>query len=181
MRKVLAIFLSLAIAGVAAAQTQQKPTHPPSQRGTERIMEEVRHRLVMLPYYSVFDNLAFKVDDDTVTLLGQVVNGTLKSDAEAAVRDIEGVENVVNKIEILPASQFDDRIRLAIYRAIYGQPPLDRYALSNIPPIHIVVKNGRVSLEGVVDNESDKNIAGIRARTVSGVFDVKNNLQVLKH
>ncbi len=180
MRTIVVVFLSLLIAGVAAAQTQQKPTHPPSQRGTERIMEEVRHRLAMLPYYSVFDNLAFKVDDGTVTLLGQVVNGTLKSDAEAAVRDIEGVENVVDKIEILPASQFDHRIRLAIYRAIYGQPPLDRYAFSNIPPIHIVVKNGHVSLEGVVDNESDKNIAGIRARTVPGVFDVKNNLQVLK-
>jgi len=146
--------------------------------GRTRVEREVRHELAMLPYYSVFDNLAFRVDDGTVTLLGQVTRPTLKSDAENVVKRIEGVERVINKIDVLPPSPEDDRIRIATYRAIYGDPALNRYAHQAIPPIHIIVKNGNVSLEGVVATEADKNIAGIRANTVPEVFSVTNSLRV---
>jgi hyperosmotically inducible protein len=149
-------------------------------RGAERIQREVRHELVMLPYYSVFDNLAFKVkvEGSTVTLLGQVARPSLKSDAENVVKKIEGVERVVNQIEVLPTSSNDDRIRRAVYRAIYGSAGLDRYALQAVPSIHIIVKNGDVTLEGVAANEMDKNLANMRARGVSGAFSVTNHLQV---
>ncbi len=151
-----------------------------SSRGADRITREVRHELVMLPYYGVFDNLAYRVEGSTVTLMGQVTRPTLKSDAENVVKKIEGVEHVNNEIEVLPVSPNDDRIRRAVYRAIYSDPTMDRYAIQAIPPIHIIVKNGNVSLEGVVATEADKNIAGIRANGVSGVFSVKNNLTVEK-
>ncbi len=128
----------------------------------------------MLPYYGVFDNLAYRVDGNTVTLEGQVTRPTLKSEAEKVVKDIEGVERVVNNIEVLPVSPNDD------YRTIYGDTALSRYGLQAVPPIHIIVKNGNVTLEGVVANEGDKNIANIRANGVSGVFSVKNNLRVEK-
>lgn len=145
--------------------------------GLER---HIRHELVMLPYYGVFDNLMFKVDGDKVTLLGSVTRPTLKSDAENVVKRVEGVRSVDNQIEVLPVSPNDDRIRIAVYRAIYGQTALNRYALRAVPPLHIIVKNGNVSLEGVVSNEGDKNIAGIQANGVSGVFSVQNNLHVVK-
>jgi len=153
---------------------------PVSQRGVQRLEREVRRELVMMPFYSVFDNLAFKVDGYTVTLLGQVTRPTLKSDAERLVKQIEGVEKVVNQIEVLPLSPNDDRIRRATYRAIYGDSSLDRYALQAVPPIHIIVKNGNVTLEGVVANDSDRNLAGLRANGVAGVFSVANNLRVEK-
>ena len=147
-------------------------------KGYERFVREIRHELVMLPYYGVFDNLAYRVDGYTVTLMGQVTRPTLKSDAERVVRDIEGVEKVINNIEVLPLSPNDDRIRLAVYRSIYGHTALNRYALNAVPPIHIIVKNGNVTLEGVVTNEGDKNIANIQASGTSGVFKVTNNLMV---
>jgi hyperosmotically inducible protein len=153
---------------------------PPSAAATARITKEVRHELLMLPYFSVFDNLSYKVDGYNVTLMGQVTRPTLKSDAENVVKKIEGVEHVDNQIELLPLSPNDDRIRRAVYRAIYGYPALQKYALGVQQPIRIIVKNGNVTLEGVVDNEGDKNIANIRANGVSGVFSVKNNLQVVK-
>ncbi len=149
-----------------------------SGRAWNRVEREVRHELVMLPYYGVFDNLAFEVDGGTVTLLGQVSRPTLRTDAERVVKRIEGVERVINRIEVLPLSPYDDRIRLATYRAIYGHTALNRYALQAVPPIHIIVKNGNVTLEGVVANEADKTIAGIQARSVPGVFSVTNNLRV---
>jgi len=170
-----------ALAFVASAQNRVQAADRAGNRGgrsQDRITREVRHELVMLPYYGVFDNLAYKVDGNTVTLLGQVTRPTLKSDAEHAVKDIEGVEHVNNEIEVLPLSPMDDRIRLAEYRAIYSQQGLDRYALQAVPPIHIIVNNGKVTLEGVVANEADKNMAGIRAKGVSGVFSVNNNLRV---
>ena len=151
-----------------------------NSRGPDRIAKEVRHELVMLPYYNVFDNLVFRVDGSTVTLMGQVTRPTLKSDAERAVKTIEGVEKVVNKIEVLPVSPNDERIRAAVYRAIYGHTALNRYGLQAVPPIHIIVNNGNVTLEGVVANEGDKNIANIQANGVSGVFSVKNNLRIEK-
>jgi hyperosmotically inducible protein len=134
----------------------------------------------MLPYYGLFDNLGFKVEGYKVTLVGEVTRPTLKTDAEAVVKRIEGVESIDNQIEVLPLSPNDDRIRLAVYRAIYRQASLSRYALQAMPPIHIIVKNGNVRLEGIVATEADKNVAGIRAKGVSGVFSVSNNLRVEK-
>ena len=160
-----------------AAQDAQRE---PSARAQERITREVRHELLMLPYFGVFDYIAYKVDGYNVTLLGQVVRPTLKSDAENVVKHIEGVEKVDNQIEILPPSPTDDRLRLRLFRAIYDYPALQRYELGVQKPIRIIVKNGRVTLEGVVDSESDKNLAGLRANTVSGTFSVTNNLQVVK-
>jgi hyperosmotically inducible protein len=143
-----------------------------------RIAHEVRHELVMLPYYGVFDNLAFRVEGDTVTLLGQVTRPTLKSDAEGAVKQIEGVRTVKNEIEVLPLSPDDDRIRSAEYRAIYSQPVLNRYALRAVPPIHIIVKNGNLTLEGSVATKEDKDIADIQANGVPGVFSFTNHLRI---
>ena len=151
-----------------------------SPRATERIKKEVRHELLMLPHVTVFDNLAYKVEGYNVTLLGQVTRPSIKSDAEKAVKSIEGVEQVNNQIEVLPPSPNDDRLRRALFRAIYGYPPLQKYALGVIKPIRIIVKNGHATLEGVVDSEADKNLAGIRANGVSGVFSVNNNLNVVK-
>jgi hyperosmotically inducible periplasmic protein len=152
-----------------------------SPQAVARIQKEVRHELLMLPFENVFDNLAYKVDGYNVTLLGQVSNPVVKSSAESAVKGIEGVEKVDNQIEVLPLSPMDDRLRRQLYRAIYGYPSMQRYALGVIKPIRIIVKNGHVTLEGVVDNEGDKNIAGIRANGVSGVFSVTNNLMVVKN
>jgi hyperosmotically inducible periplasmic protein len=149
-----------------------------SPKADARLIKEVRHELVMLPYYSVFDDLAYKVDGRTVTLMGAVTRPTIKSDAERAVKKIEGVEQVINQIEVLPLSPNDDRIRRDVYRAIYSQPGLDMYSLRAVPTIHIIVKNGNVTLTGAVASEADKNRAGIAANGVSGVFSVTNNIQV---
>jgi hyperosmotically inducible protein len=133
----------------------------------------------MLPFYGVFDNLAYKVSPDgTVTLLGQVSRPTLKSDAENVVKRIEGVERVDNQIKVLPASPNDDRIRRAVYRAIYSNDVLSQYALRAVPPIHIIVENGNVTLEGVVARQMDKQIAEMQTKSVPGVFSVSNNLRV---
>jgi hyperosmotically inducible protein len=160
------------------AQRDRTREATPTDRAMEGLAREVRHELVMLPYYGVFDNLAFKIDGSTVTLLGQVTRPTLRSSAENVVKDVEGVEKVVNEIEVLPLSPNDDRIRLAAYRAIYGHTALNRYALQAVPPIHIIVKNGNITLEGVVASEADRNIANIQARSVQGAFGVTNNLRV---
>lgn len=179
--KALALTLC-AFALVAGAQNREQRaadrTGAPGNRSQDRVTKEVRHELVMLPYYGVFDNLAFKVDGSTVTLLGQVTRPTLKSDAEHVVKDIEGIEKVNNQIEVLPLSTMDDQIRMATYRAVYGTPGLDRYALNAVPPIHIIVANGKVTLEGVVANEADKNLANVKANGVGGVFSVTNNLRI---
>jgi hyperosmotically inducible protein len=146
----------------------------------DKITKEVRHELVMLPYYSVFDNLAYRVDGSKVTLFGQVVRPTLKSEAENVVKKVEGVTAVDNEIEVLPLSPNDDQIRRAVFRAIYSRPDLQRYALGAVPPIHIIVKNGNVTLVGVVGSEMDKNVANIAANGVAGVFKVTNELQIEK-
>ena len=143
-----------------------------------RIEREVRHELLMLPYYTVFDNLAFRLDGGTVTLVGEVTRPVLKDDAERVVTKIEGVENVKNEIRVLPLSPFDDRIRFAAFRAIYGTPALNRYAHQSMPPIHIIVDNGRITLEGVVANEFDRNLAYMKALGVHGAFSVTNNLKI---
>ena len=152
---------------------------PLTQHGIERIIKEVHHELVMLPFYGVFDNLAYKVaPDGTVTLLGEVSRPTLKSDAENVVKRIEGVERVDNQIKVLPTSPNDDRIRRAVYRAIYGNEVLSQYALRAVPPIHIIVENGNVTLEGVVARQMDKQVAEMQAKSVPGVFSVNDNLKV---
>lgn len=152
----------------------------PSPKSEDRITREVRHELLMLPYFGVFDYIAYKVDDGTVTLLGQVVRPSLKSDAENVVKRIEGVSRVENQIEVLPPSSQDDRLRIALFHAIYGYPALQRYELGVVKPIRIVVKSGRVTLEGVVDSEADKNLVNVQANSVPGIFSVTNNLQVVK-
>jgi BON domain-containing protein len=170
------VVLVSALSFSVMAQSNREALSP---KAIQRITKEVRHELVMLPFYGVFDNLAYKVDPDgTVTLLGQVSRPTLKSDAENVVKRIEGVEKVVNNIEVLPTSINDDNIRRAVYRAIYGNSVLAPYQLRAVPPIHIIVKNGHVALEGVVARAMDKQIAGMQANGVSGVFSVENNLQV---
>jgi len=172
MNKIAILALALGSLGTLAAQ---------SDNGQAHITKEVRHELVMLPYYNVFDNLAFTVNGGTVTLLGQVTNPVLKSSAENVVKRIEGVQQVVNNIEVLPLSPMDDQTRRAVYQKIYGNSALStRYGFQALPSIHIIVKNGHVTLEGVVANSGDKNIAGIQANGVPGVFSVTNNLRVEK-
>ena len=173
----MTIFSMAALASAAVQDNQ--PAGALNQKSIDRIYKEVRHELVMLPFYGVFDNLAYKVDPDgTVTLLGQVARPTLKSDAENVVKRIEGVEKVVNNLEVLPTSGNDDQIRRATYRAIYGNSVLSQYQLRAVPPIHIIVKNGHVTLEGAVARQMDKQIAGMQANGVHGAFSVTNNLVV---
>lgn len=160
------VFLAVLVPALAAAQARSP------------IERQIRHELVMLPYYSVFDNIVFRVEGGTVTLMGQTVRPTLKSDAGNVVKRLEGVEKVVNNIEVLPPSNNDDQIRLAAYRAIYHFPQLQKYALSAVPSIHIIVKGGRITLEGVANNKMDKNVAEIQAKSIPGVFSVTNNLRV---
>ena len=144
-----------------------------------RIAREVRHQLIMLPYYGVFDDLAFKVEGGTVTLMGAVVRPVLKPDAENVVKRIEGVTQVINEIKVLPPSPMDDQIRRAEYRAIYGDPALStRYGFRAVPSIHIIVEGGHVTLEGVVANEMDETLCYTRANGVPNVFSVANNLRV---
>lgn len=145
-----------------------------------RVIRQVRHELVTLPYYGVFDWLQFEVrPDNTVVLRGEVVKPTTKSDAEARVKDVDGVSKVVNEIEILPLSPQDDRLRRAVYRKLYGyDSPLFRYAVQSIPSIHIIIKNGHATLKGVVANKGDAQLAYIRARSVPGLFNVKTELQL---
>ena len=177
---VLALPLIFSMVTLASPTMQNnQPAGAINQKGIDRIIKEVRHELVMLPFYGVFDNLAYKVDPDgTVTLLGQVARPVLKSDAENVVKHIEGVEKVVNNIEVLPTSINDDQIRRAAYRAIYGNEVLSQYQLRAVPPIHIIVKNGHITLEGVVARSMDKQIAGVQANSVQGAFSVTNNLVV---
>ena len=166
-----------------AKDKDQKPTiqaerNPAAARS--RLEKEVRHELVMLPYFTVFDNLSYRVNGNTVELTGQVTKPTLKSSAERVVKSIEGVESVTNNIEVLPNSPNDDRLRVAVYRAVYGNASLQVYNQRYLAPIRIIVKNGNVTLEGVVGSEMDKNMANVQANGVSGVFSVTNNLEVDK-
>jgi hyperosmotically inducible protein len=158
------------------AQMAIRPMNPDASQ--QRIVKEVRHELIMLPYYSIFDDLEFSVNGGTVTLLGSVVNPVTKSDAERSVKKIEGVEQVNNQIKVLPPSPMDDQIRRREARAIFNSDGLFRYSMGAVPPIHIIVDNGHVTLKGVVDNQGDKDRAYIAANQVPGVFSVTNDLQV---
>lgn len=167
MRKMI-LAMALTVATVSAADSA----------GATRLERQIRHELVMLPYYGVFDRLVYSVNGGTVTLMGEVTRPTLKSSAENVVKDIEGITKVENKITVLPLSPNDDNLRIALYRAIYGQSALNRYALQAVPSIHIIVDKGNVVLDGVVANDGDRNIANIQANSVAGVFSVQNNLAI---
>ncbi|HLK07087.1 MAG TPA: BON domain-containing protein [Candidatus Angelobacter sp.] len=183
----LAAALCIGMLGAGAAQEPaggnsssgaQNVTGP--QRMQDRISREVYHELVMLPQLTIFDNIQYKVDGNKVTLMGQVRDAILKDSAEKTVKHIEGVDSVNNQIEILPASGNDDRIRREVARALFNDERLFHYSMGSVPPIHIIVKGGHVTLEGVVNSEADKNEANIRANSVPGVFSVDNHLQVQK-
>jgi hyperosmotically inducible periplasmic protein len=180
MKHKLLVLLASILACATLGGAQEAQRGQPSAKSQERIVKGVRHELLMLPYFGVFDYIAFKVEGSTVTLLGEVVRPTLKSDAENSIKRIEGVENIENQIEVLPPSSMDDRLRVRLFRAIYQYPALQKYELGVQKPIRIIGKSGRATLEGVVDNEADKNLAGVRANGVSGLFSVTNNLQISK-
>jgi len=173
---------ALLMSSAFAARTDSVKHNDPYVAGPAdegKIAKEVRHQLVSIPYYSVFDDLGFTVNGGTVTLVGQVTQPVIKDDAVASVKHIEGVTSVVNNIEVLPLSATDDQIRRGVFRAIYGDPTLStRYGFQALPSIHIIVKNGNVRLEGVVANEMDRSIANIRANGVPGVFHVENDLRI---
>jgi hyperosmotically inducible protein len=179
-RALIAGLLMFPLAGISATGAFAAPRHnTQAPRDSQAwITKEVRHQLVMLPWYSVFDNLEYKVEGNRVTLIGQVTKPVIKSDAERAVKSVEGVEAVDNQIEVLPLSPMDDQIRRAEYRSIYGFGSLEMYSLRAVPPIHIIVKNGHVALEGSVASEADKDAANVRANGVPNVFSVTNNLRV---
>ena len=172
--------------GAKAGRSESKATLK-SEMSQEEVLASVRatlrtkirKELVTLPTYNVFDNLDFHLhDNDIVTLSGQVRMPSLKVSAERVVSNIEGVKSVINQIEILPTSPFDDDIRRVAFLQIYSHGQLSRYGLHDVPPIHIIVKSGKLALEGFVANESDKMVAGLRANQVSNVFEVVNNVRV---
>ena len=181
--RALVIFLMISVFSSAMTRNAlgaSTPNAKPQGALSARVVRQVRHELATLPYYGVFDWLQFEVRrDNTVVLHGQVVRPSTKSDAEGRVKDIDGVSNVVNEIEVLPLSPQDDRLRRALYRKLYGNDsPLFRYAVQAIPSIHIIVRNGRATLKGIVANKGDAQLAYLRARGVPGLFDVKNELQL---
>jgi len=171
----LGLLLGLGFHGSVKAQ---EATAMNQQQANPNIVREVRHQLVMLPYYTVFDWITFQVNGNDVTLNGEVAVPVNKDDAQAAVKKVEGVGKITNNIKILPPSPMDDQIRRAEYRAIFNFDSLGRYAFMAIPSIHIIVDGGHVTLEGIVDNQADKDAVGIRANGVANVFSVTNNLRV---
>jgi hyperosmotically inducible periplasmic protein len=169
----------VAAVAIAASTAIAVPAQPVGQQSDGLyLMNKVRKELVTLPYYGVFDNLAYKIDGSTVTLYGQVVRPSTRSSAEKRIKKIEGVDRVVNNIEVLPLSTFDNSIRARAYRAVFRSGSLYRYGMGANPSIHIIVNRGHITLEGVVANEGDSRLAYIAARGVPGAFSVKNNLRV---
>jgi hyperosmotically inducible periplasmic protein len=170
---ILAVAIQLiAIQGASAAKTRDQVTNE------QLLSKNVRHALVTVPWYGVFDNLEYTMNGTEVVLSGQVVQPVTKHDAESAVKHVEGVTHVVDNITVLPLSRFDDQIRRAEFRSIFSEPSLSRYSMGAVPSIHIIVSNGHVTLDGVVINQMDYNIAKIRALSVPGVFSVTNNLRI---
>lgn len=179
LRKISCTVVMLGLATLAiGAHAANAATAPTQMTEEQHLSKMVRHALVTVPWYGVFDNLEYSINGSEVTLSGQVVQPITKSDAENAVKRLEGVTRVVDNITVLPLSNFDDQIRRAEYRAIFRDPVLSRYSMGAIPAIHIIVNNGHVTLVGSVDREMDANVARIRALGVPGVFSVTNNLHV---
>jgi hyperosmotically inducible periplasmic protein len=173
-----AFLCALATQGVAAQTVPVKNSAKTPENSTTSLSREIHHQILVLPFYSVFDSINFTLDGRKVTLTGQVLRRRLRENAEGAMRSIEGVDTVINQIEVLPASPTDDDLRRAVYRAVYEDTTLERYAAQNVPPVHIIVKNGSVALVGSVESLSDKNLAGARAAAVPKVTGVKNDLVV---
>lgn len=171
---------SAVIVSILATSPLISATLPTVQTEQQRLAEQIRKELVTLPFYGVFDQMSFSLDGRKVILSGEVTRPVLKSSALNVVKQIAGVEEVVNQIEVLPLSPNDDRLRISLYRTIFGQASLGRYTLGAIPPVRILVKNGDVTLAGTVMNEMDKNLAGLFANQVAGVFSVTNQLVVEK-
>ncbi|MGE5324640.1 MAG: BON domain-containing protein [Actinomycetota bacterium] len=179
MRNVFRLLFASALAvGLMGSAFAASRSSSASDRLDQRLSKEVHHALAMIPQTTVFDNLSYRIDGSTVTLYGQVRDAIVKYEAQDAVKRLEGVERVDNRIEILPASFNDDRIRRQVARAVFSDPRLSSYAIQPLPPIRIIVKNGHVDLVGVVRTQADKDSAFLRANGVPGVFSVKNNLQV---
>jgi len=174
----LTLILALAPSSIPAQTPSSKKSPKLEEKVPPNLPREIHQQILLLPFYSVFDSITFTLNGDIVTLTGQVVRPTLKKDAEAAVRSIEGVDSVVNQIEVLPVSSTDDDLRRAVYRAIYEDSTLARYAVQPVSAIHIIVKNANISLEGSVNSASDTYLAAARARSVANVLEVKNNLVV---
>lgn len=171
LRFLFVVFLSVALASTVAISAN-------AQDENAFIQREVLHELRLLPYYSVFDDIKFSVEGTHVTLSGEVANPVLKDEAAGAAKSVKGVTDVTNNIKVLPLSDMDNQIRRAEYRSIYSEPQLTKYSWESVQGIHIIVDNGHVTLEGIVDNQSDKNVAEIRAKSVPNVFSVTNNLEV---
>ena len=174
MKKLLTLSVSMIAVGLLAMPAAA------DHHEMSRMEAQIRKEIVTLPFYSLFDHITFKVDDGKATLMGKVNRPSLKKSIERVVKDVEGVSSVDNQIDVLPLSPNDDRIRVDVYRAIYYNPMFSRLAIQAVPPIHIIVENGDVTLEGVVNSESEKNVAGVRANGVAGVFSVTNNLRVVR-
>ena len=167
----LAVFATVLLTILPAVAMAQGAIDP-------QLSRRVRRELVTLPYYGVFDNLGYSINGGNVTLYGQVVRPTTRSDAERRVKKIAGVTRVVNNIKVLPLSRFDDQIRAATFRSIANMGGLHRYLRGTNPSIHIVVDRGHVTLEGVVSGSGDRTLAYHAANRVPGVFSVRNNLRV---
>jgi hyperosmotically inducible protein len=186
--RAFALVFCLTLCGPAVTVAQEKDGQKQPDLKTTRVPKPAEQRLAKLvldelealPDYTVFDYLAFQIEGSTVELTGQVCRPDLKSDTENAIKKLEGVEDVLNHIQVLPVSNTDDHIRRSVYRAIYQHPTLAKYAIQAVPPIHIIVKDGKVALEGMVTNELDKSIAGVQANSVSGISAITNNLHVEK-
>ncbi|HEX8354197.1 MAG TPA: BON domain-containing protein [Pyrinomonadaceae bacterium] len=177
MKSILNRVAALAAAVVIAASAASVAAAAPTEQAGEQLAKKVRKELVTLPWYGVFDNLAYQIDGSTVTLSGQVVQPSTRKDAERRVRRLAGVERVVNNIEVLPLSSFDDGIRVSAYRTLFGwNSPLFRYGRGTNPSIHIVVERGHLTLEGVVSTEGDRRLANMLVNSIPGVFSVTNNL-----
>jgi hyperosmotically inducible periplasmic protein len=179
----LALALPLAVAmmatsGAGQSHTPNGQTSKGENNSGSSLAREIHHQIQALPFYSVFDSITFSLDGKRVTLLGQVLRPTLKRHAEAAIKSLEGVESVIDEIEVLPNSPGDDELRRAIYRAIFEDPALAPYAVETVPSIHIIVKSGNVALEGTVKSAADKNLTAIRAAGVANVGGVKNDLTI---
>lgn len=177
------LLLTFVGGGIGAASASAQPAFNAVQQDAKvkkqsPLDRQIRRQLQDLPWYNVFDNLKYRIDGGRVTLVGQVINPVTRVNAESSVKNLKGVTHVVNKIQVLPLSTFDNQIRLAEYRAIFSQPALFRYAIEPIPSIHIIVNNGHVTLKGYVGNKMDRTLAGVRARMVPGVFSVRNDLHV---
>jgi hyperosmotically inducible protein len=179
----LAAVFALGLSFVAPALRAQ---HPPSAKLAKgepkseenQLSREIRHQLFVLPYYSVFDYITFTLDADKVTLSGYVLRPTLRANAEAAVKSLEGVSSVKNLIEVLPKSSTDDDFRRAVYRAVFEDSTLQRYAVPEVPIIHIILRNGEVTLEGAVSTDAEKTLASTRASSVTGISTVKNKISI---